>query len=707
MRVPLRVLFAALTAALPCARIATAQLPQEGRPLANDAYLPVAEAPVAALRAGDGHALGALAEGGRAELAWTRAFEAWREALVAAQPGDAAPVGPLLTEVQRSDGALVALAAELWPDTSSSFERRTEAVPEAVLRRLAGLPPEVRADWTARFAPLGAERLTAIFADATLSTQRVAALLAGVERELPATRAALRAAVWRAEYEFEAGRPRSARVWLARADRHAALIDDQAAAASVARRRLALDALRPTPRPPATWSRATEFAPIDGHLLLLPGFQKPRSFARIEGPPGLAFLGDGRIAVQTTGSTWILAERKIDERAFLPWKLAFELGQPIPRSVERSGRDWPMYPLTNGDTLYLVSGRADGRASNLLQRIRAPRDIELPIAEWSLGGDGLYSEDGTFLPLEEVLEPGMWEFQPGPILIEDVLYVQARQWQVRRQADQVEVVAPGEAQTWLLALDARSGRPRWRRLLMRGTDLVPDFGTRFGRADLIRTPAQPLRATEDTLFVATNLGAAFLVELSDGRLVSSLRNHRRSAEQRGWESSQRPDSYVRSRNDAAPVLLWAPSDGDELYAVRAARDWAPAGAANALPFVAAPPLELGESETLLGGEREALVFGRAGARRTVSAHALRSGERLDSIYLGREESPIAGALVDDRGVLFAAEGGLYRLDRTRELYLGAFHPLAVGTDFAPGGLWSRGDELFLLVESALFRFRMK
>lgn len=707
MQLTLRVLTVALAAALPCARASSAQLPREGRPLANDAYLPVAEAPVAALRTGDGHALEALASGAPTDLAWTRAFEAWREALVAAQPGDAAPVGLLLTDVQRSDAALVALASERWPDTSSSFDRRTEAVPEAVLRRLAGLAPEVRAAWTERFAPLGAEQLAAIFADPSLSSRRLAALLAGVERQLPATGAALRAAVWRAEYEFEAGRPRSARVWLARAERHAALIADEDGAASVARRRLALDALRPTPRPPAAWSRANEFVPVDGHGLLLPGFQKPRSFARIEGPPGLAFLGDDRIAVQTTGSTWILAERNIDERAFLPWKLAFELGQPIPRSVERSGRDWPMFPLADGDTLYLVSGRADGRASNLLQRIRAPRDIELPIAEWSLGGDGLYSEDGTFLPIDEVLEPGMWEFQPGPILVEDVLYVQARQWQVRRQADQVEVVAPGEAQTWLLALDARTGRPRWRRLLMRGTDLVPDFGTRFGRADLIRTPAQPLRATEDALFVATNLGAAFLIDLSDGRLVSSLRNHRRSAEQRGWESSQRPDSYVRSRDEAAPVLLWAPSDSDELYAVRAARDWSTPGAAAALPFVAAPPLELGESETLLGGEREALVFGRAGARRTVSAHALMSGERLDSIYLGREESPIAGALVDGRSVLFAAEGGLYRLDRSRELYLGAFHPLAVGTDFASGGLWTRDDELFLLVESALFRFRMK
>lgn len=698
---------AALSAALLSAVAAAAQLPADGRPLVNDAYLPVAEAPVAALRAGDGHALDALAAGGPAELAWTRAFEAWREALVAATPGDAAPVGLLLSEAQRSDPALVARVAGRWPDTSASFERRTEAVPEAVLRRLAGLTPEVLATWTERFDPLGAERIGALFADASLPAQRLATLLAGVERELPATRAALRAAVWRAEYEFEAGRPRSARVWLSRAGRHAALLSDEGATAALARRGLALDALRPPLPPPAAWTRATEFEPVGGHGLLLPGFQKPRSFARIEGPPGLAFLGDGRIAVQTTGTAWILAERTIDERAFEPWRLAFELGQPIPRNVERSGRDWPMFPLASGDTLYLVSGRADGRASNLVQRIRAPRDIELPIAEWSLGGDGLHREDGTHLPLEEVLEAGLWEFQPGPILIEDVLYVQARQWQVRPRDQEIQVVAPGEAQTWLLALDARSGVPRWRRLLMRGTDLVSDFGTRFGRADLIRTPAQPLRATEDTIFVATNLGAAFLVELSDGRLVSALRNHRRSAEERGWETSQRPEAYVRASGDDAPVLLWAPSDSDELYSLRAARDWAPQGAAPAPSFLPVPPLALGESEMLLGGEREALVFGRAGARRTVSAHTLATGERLDSIYLGREEKPIAGALLDERSVLFTAEGGLYRLDRSRELYLSAFQPLAVGTDFAPGGLWARGDDLFLLVESALFRFRMR
>ncbi len=704
----------ALLALLAGAPGAAALAPQEATalppgPVDNDAYLPVAEAPLAALRAGDAALLEALA-GPPGGLAWTEVLERWREALAAAAPGDAVPVGPLAPEDPALREAFAQRVAPRWPDRDGSFARRTEDVGEAVQRRLAGLEPAAVALWSERFGGLAEERLAALLAASTPGGPRRAEGLAALERELPATRAALRAALALADGALEAGRSATAGVWLERARLHAGFLGDADALSAVDRRALALEALRPAPPPPPAWPRAAGFEALleESHPLVLPGFQKPAAVARLEGAPGLAFLGDGRLAVQTTGTVWLLADRSVDERVFEPWRLAFELGQPVPRTVERTGRDWPMYPVARGDVLYLVEGRADGRASNLVQRVRAPRDIELPVAEWSLGGDGLHREDGAHLPLEEVLGAGLWEFQPGPLLLEDTLYVQARRWDLRGEGDEVEVVGPGEAQAWLLALDARTGTPRWRRLLLRGTDRVDGLATRFARGELVRTPARPLRATAGRLLVDTSLGAAFLVECADGRVLTSLRNPRRDPAARGWGAAARPEVLRVGRDGSPPLLQWAPADGEELIALRPARDWAPPGSPAPPPLVAAPPLRLGESEVLLGASgREALVLGRAGGRRTLSSHDLLSGARHDSIYLGRREEPVPGALVTPGAVLFAAGAGLYRLDRGRELYLDAHHPLRLESEFEPGGLWARGDRVYLLAEGALFTFRCR
>ena len=126
------------------------------------------------------------------------------------------------------------------------------------------------------------------------------------------------------------------------------------------------------------------------------------------------------------------------------------------------------------------------------------------------------------------------------------------------------------------------------------------------------------------------------------------------------------------------------------------------------PLVPYPPLAADGGEQLVGGGPEqVLVFARAGARKTLAAHDLTAGRRYDSIYLGREEDWLPGALVSEERVLFAADGGLYLLDRQRELYLSAFEPLDAGSDFAAGGLWANGDALYLLARGALFQFRLR
>jgi len=256
-------------------------------------------------------------------------------------------------------------------------------------------------------------------------------------------------------------------------------------------------------------------------------------------------------------------------------------------------------------------------------------------------------------------------------------------------------------------MDANTGRPRWKSFLGRGTDLVHDFGNRFGRQSLIRTPASALEVTERGVFVGTNLGAGFLVDLADGRLRWSFRNRRRASEDRGWRTGGRPQRH-QDAPDGPPVILWAPADGDELYPLASALDFSPRTQGTAEPFIAHPPLPIGECEALVGGSpQEVLTFGRAGPRRTLSVHDLTNGSRFDSIYLGREESFLSGPLLSDDHVLFVADGGLYLLDRRRELYLERFQPLAIESDFAPGGLWSRGKELYLLAQGALYYFEIK
>ena len=93
---------------------------------------------------------------------------------------------------QSDPGALVPLSLEspapdvdftgLWPDPDSTHSRRSECVEYAVLRRLVALGPSARQVWRERFSPLADAALVAAGTDR--------ALLAGIERENPATEAA-------------------------------------------------------------------------------------------------------------------------------------------------------------------------------------------------------------------------------------------------------------------------------------------------------------------------------------------------------------------------------------------------------------------------------------------------------------------------------------------------------------------------------------
>jgi hypothetical protein len=639
-------------------------------PLSSDTLVPVNSGAVELLAVGDLARLRALEGGADTELAWGQAFEAWHEALSVTELGEGVPAGP------------------------TTETRRTEGIEYAVERRLGELEVAFRRGWTDRFSALADGALARVsphLEDRELELRRL-------EHLHPATPGAARAALELFGITFEEGRRATAEIWLDRAARHATLGGWNGVEEAIERRSAALRASsRLVKQEDASpWEEAAEFETrYSPHPLLMPGWSKPLATARYEGPPGIAFLDDRRIAVQTTRSVWILSPKEGD-REFVPWRVAKELGQPIPRTVEHTGRDWPFLPESDGKALYLVSGRADGVVSNFVQKIAPPRELEVPEPIWSLGGDGLHDAAGNHTPLEAILDPGLWEFQPGPELAGDLLLVHARHWSQSRQGEVDQVNTPGEARAWLLALDAASGRPRWKRLLCRGTDIVADFGARFASRPLVRTPGQPPVVVAGRIFVGTNLGAGFLLDLADGRLVWSYLNRRRDPKTPGWEWGG-PSPVCPDPDGGPATILWAPSDSDFLYPLVCELDFD-----TEASLLAYPPLPIGESEILIGGEANlALVLGRAGARRTLSAHELHSGRRYDSVFLGREEGYLAGPLIGEKRILFAGERGLYRLDRERELYLELFVPMDLRSEYESGGVWIRGEEMYLLAKGEL------
>lgn len=610
--------------------------------------------------------------------------------------------------------ALAAGAAPGQGDDEGTFARRTEAVELALLRRLSLLDEVARELWSARFGPVAELRLS--------EAGRDRGRLARVERDHPATAGAAAAAVRLFEQSLEEGRPLVARSWLERAATHAALARAAPWAAAVALRSEALAALAPAPGPdedpgrePSGWRSAAALELVGVTPLSAgPGTSPPAA-----GAPGLAFLDDGRVLVQAARFTWVVRPG-VGARGFEPWKLAAQAGLRPTAPVSEPGEVWRFAPASDGRDVWLVEGRAgadplelgepaDDLAgalglerelrSNALLCLRPPDDVGLAELRWGIGDGGWIGPGGERASLEQALGPGLWEFQPGVALSGSLLVVQARQWPREEREGRLVVVAPGEAKSFALALDRRDGRRVWSRFLSRGTDVQPGGRDRFGPERTVRTCAQPVVAVGARAFLGTNLGVAHLLDLADGRPVWSFLCRRRDARASGWRG---PGAPPLAAAGGQPLVLWAPADSDHLYWLRAAPDLDGAG------LLAHPPHPIGEGEELVGGDaRRALVLGRAGARRTLSAHQPDSGLRYDSVYLGREETPLRGGLVGGRRALFATDHGLYLLDLERELYL--LQDLSLGPleRRESGGLFARGELVHLLAGAFLWTVRAR
>lgn len=684
---------ALVSAPLPQAPLA---YPGDEGALGNDSYLPTSREAEEQLAVGDQALLRlreeATPEDSRARIR-TEVLEAWHAALVESLPGASVPPRPL---GPRAD------AQSPWPDPDGTAERRTEGVEVAVLRRLGALSKADRAVWTARFSSLAQEELV----DAAHSP----AHLAEVERRHPATPAAARAGLLLGEQALEAGRLEVARTWFERALHHVRLGGLEETLDRGLRQRLdSLDGLRPEPPQPGAWARATELRPLQHVALADSGRQVPTAPELGQGVrPGMCFLDDGLAVVQAPERVFLFDEPTGQRVAdFQPNRLLRDTWTTAMLQAPRSeAPGWPLLPATDGKHLVLVQGRLEGQLSNVLmcttiEDTRGPGGLEddgplLPRLRWALWETWRMGPSGQIDTSGLDLLPGA-EFQPGPLVLGSQVLCQVRE---RSEGDDQADAgfgfqAEGGIRTWLVSFDLTTGRVLWKRFLTKGVELAEGQG-RFGMRSPGVSSAQALVAWDGRVFAGSHTGAGVLLDAADGRVLWTLKNRRRKAQETGWSGARPPA-------DAAG-LLWAPADGDHAYWLRGDADLEGRG------LFRQPPQAIGEGRALFAGAGDqALVLSRAGREYTLSGWDAGSGRRFDSPYLGPGETFTGAGTASAQRAYFATQTGLYLADRERELFLIDYAPLNIdGARVQPGGgVFAHGNHVYVVGPQMLWMFEVR
>ncbi len=691
-----------------CASVAPAppqSLPGDEGALNNDCFLPTSRAAQEHLARADqvfARLTGSDSWAADPERAWIEVFEGWRAALTDSENGAAVPPRP-------AGGTVDEISP--WPDPDGTAERRSDGVEQAVIRRLEALAAGTRASWTERFETLAGTALEAAGSSAEP--------LAEVERLHPATQAAAVASLRLFDQAFEQARPLLARSWLARCERHLALIGEQHTprwSERITARRRALTGWMAEERPSAeadkAWKRATKLRPIAVAAIAdrrRRASTSPRARTAAPAPgvgvqPGLCFLEDGTAAIQTAERVLLVEpDEGVRVGQFAPSALIEKVHWATPEVAapitEPPG--WPLLPATDGRAIVLVQGRASGRQCNALlcidmeespEPLSESAGLRLPRLRWALTRDLRYDGEGAPVLGELGLENP--EFQPGPIVVGSQVLVQVRERPEGATLDFFTGRLPtdDEIRCWLVAIDLATGKVRWKRFLAKGVPISRQSG-RFGVASLAVSSAQPLTSSSHWIFAGTHVGAGALLDVADGRLAWCLKNRRRAAQVTGW-SGARP---LVDRD--AGVLLWAPADGDHAY-------WLRARPASAGPLLS-PPRAQGEAVALIGGgAKEALVLSRSGRERTLTSWSAKSGGSFDAPYLGPGELFTGGGLASEARALFATGQGLYLLDRERELYLLDYAPLQLQGDPGPAGgsVFARGERVYVLGPTTVWIF---
>ncbi len=613
-----------------------AELATEG-PLDNDTFLTTRAEAEEALEEGDAWIADRAAPSDE-DLAL--AFESWRRALAESEAGDMVSAG----------------SAELWPDVDGTAERRATGVAAAVHLRLRRLGPSARKLWRERFEELGDIELAAAGSDPQL--------LAQVEWRNPLTSAAARAGLALTDLALAEGRRVAAGSWLERAERHAQAGDlgPPFGPETFARRRDVLAALSTElPAAPAFDWRGVAGMELVNILLFEDG--------GVEGPtvlpaadrgvrPGAVDLGDGRAALQTASQVHLIElDTGVVQGVFEPAKLApgIASGEVV---APRGAPGWPLLPAWDGEALVLVQGTGTPARGNAVVAVSPPEPGDvLPRLRWAVREQSVFDADGvaTLHPLLDEL--GIYEFQPGPVVVGQVVVVQV--WQ--RLRDQIGLfgdarfTSGGEVRAWLVGLDLQTGEPRFATWLAKGVARGRSGGGFLQARDRISN-GQPLGVAGGRAIVPTQLGVVASVDPADGRVDWALRTRRRDAETRSWAAA-------RPLLDGDLVHV-APADSDRLYWLRAGLDGADEG------LLAHPPAAIAQPRCLAGvvGNRSVVLL-RSGIRPALALVDPASGNVQEALHLAPEESLAGPPARSGEALVLSTDRGVYVFDCERELYL--------------------------------------
>lgn len=658
-------------------------------PLRNSTPLPDQNIAAAALRKGD-EAWGAslLASEADRDSARVRAFDGWRKALLLSSAGDGIRLLP------DPDARL-----DWLPDPNRTHARRSEDAAVAVQRRLAAISTGARSAWVARFAPGAEAALRRELSREPLSP----AGLTEVERTFPCTLAACRAALALADLELEEGRPVSATVWVTRATRHAELGgvawedgEEDEALAAVARRRRAVASQGAASFVGDHTLPQTAFPAPDAVTGAPPALQLEacRRISGIDRTPqepfgrglgsGLAFFIDGSLLVQGAYGLLLVGEENDgwEVRARRGLDEVFGTNRPIVRASSSAG-GWKSYPASDGEYAALVFGRGN--------RLRPFLDVEVPPAGNMLGllrhapnEQGLDTEwvlrDGYRVsrPAPKAQSSGEpaaplvsrsgrmvagwdfgrgWEFQPGPVMVDDSIFVLARGLgdSTHEESDHADEVR-------LLSIHAATGDVQWSREVTTERGMI-DPAMR-GRAGSFATTTMPLNVDRSTghLLVGTNVGLICAYDVADGRLAWAIRTQRRKASDGGWPGS-RPALVV------GDTAWFTPFDSEFAYAL-------PSGPApldgvllRERPRARRGAIDLAAVDPGTDGEASRLVLlGRDGRFSAVLVEEP-GGTRQPATYLAPDERFAGRPAMGPRGLLFAGTQELGILSLAGDLRL--------------------------------------
>lgn len=635
--------------------------PQEG-PLGSAAFQHTDKAAQTAIAEGD-----ALMARVREDDGLNRAFDAWHRALLVSSKGAAVSAqGSGLSEEQST--------------------RTTFGVEEAVLRRIDALSTTQRLLWAERFETLGAKALT------SLPGSQPSNVLERIERTHPGTQAAARGALILGDRAAEEGALATARLWWKRAGRHSRLSTPHGAQnklqSAVQRRHGSLAGQDPGRQQTLLGARKLKAVRQDR----LENFAvAAHSLNRVPLGRGLRLgaveLSDGSALVQGPRIALFYEPRSLDgmgrpERILLKdWSLPGS-AELRPVAAPTAG-GWSLLPASDGERVVLVIDRGEpGRTIRGLARPARGNALAMvrrnpsnrPSLVWARRGlkwEGPgATDDGP--NLRAVLE-----FQPGPLIVGNQLFVLARS---------MGSAADGNFQDGdlsLISFDLASGRLLRSLLITQSSDLTRESRL-LGYSPELRTVAMPLALVGETILCGTNAGLVAAVQL-DGRLLWTLRTRRRHPDAPGWPGSRPPLS--------TPTGVWlAPGDSDRLYRLNPR---------PGTPPLLTPILHLGQSLDLAGSSQSGLLLmGRSGAREALIEVGLDGGSgESDGIlepllHLGPAERFTGTPLHSTDRTLLATNHRLYLFDRSREMLL-LDAPALLGQDLG-GDLVGLREHILLL-----------